>query len=269
MSFRITSYNIFKGGKYGLEQLSSAISELGSDCIGLLEANGWGEDEEKILKKITESTEYQFGYFAKANTKYDIACLNKNKPQISKSFKNGFWHTALINIFKTNEIGEVAIVFIHLNPKTEADRIIEIKNLLNILKPHPQAIVMGDFNSLSPHDPYDRNELIANLKNKNITKFGSEQLSFDTIQTIESAGFIDCAANKNYFAHTVPTPANDDPAHAIPLRIDYAFITPNLLPFVKNISIKNGGVFDRASDHFPLVLDMDFTVSPLKKYQNK
>lgn len=260
MSFRIASYNIFKGGKNGLAQLTKAVSEIKADCVGLLEANGWGENNEKILKNFVQSTHYPFSYFAKANTNYDIVCLNKIKPKNSTDFKNNFWHTALVNIFQTNEIGEIAVVFIHFNPKTETERVAEIKTLINILKPYPQAIILGDFNSLSPHDPYDQNELLATLKNKNIAKFGSDRLLFEAITTIESAGFVDCAASQNYFTNTVPTPANEDLFHAVPLRIDYAFATPNIIPLIKNITVKKGGVFDKASDHFPLVLDMDFTI---------
>jgi endonuclease/exonuclease/phosphatase family metal-dependent hydrolase len=260
MSFRIASYNIFKGGKNVFDQLAQAVSEIKADCIGLLEANGWGENNEKILKNFAKLTHYPFSYFAKANTNYDIICLNNLKPKNSTYFKNNFWHTALINIFQTNEIGEIAIVFIHFNPKTETERVAEIKALINILKPYPNAIILGDFNSLSPHDQYNQNELLTALKNKNITKFGSDRILFETITTIESAGFVDCAAHKNYFTNTVPTPANDDPFHAIPLRIDYAFATPKIIPFIKNITVKKGGVFDKASDHFPLILDMDLTV---------
>ncbi len=260
MSFRIISYNIFKGGKNGFEQLVQSVSELQADCIGLLEANTWADDEEKLLKKFSQITKYPFSYLAKANTNYDIACLNKIKPKKSISFKNGFWHTILINIFTTVEVGEIAVVFIHLNPKAESDRVEEIKTLLAILKQYPHSIILGDFNSLSPHDPYNRAELLATLQTHHISKFGFDYLFFDTIETVESAGFIDCTFNQNYFVHTVPTPANNDPAHAIPLRIDYAFIAQNLIPFVKNVSVKNGGVFDKASDHFPLVLDMNITV---------
>lgn len=260
MSFKITSYNIYKGGKNGFEQLAQSVCDIQADCIGLLEANSWGEDNEKLLNKFSQLTRYPFFNFAKANTKYDIACLSKIPPINFVAIKNDFWHVVLINIFKTIEVGEVAVVFVHLNPNAESDRILEIENLLTILKQYPHAIILGDFNSLSPHDLYNQNELLQTLKTKHITKFGSEHLLFDTLTTLESAGYIDCGANQNNFEYTVPTPANVDPAHAIPLRIDYAFVSSNLSSFVKNISIKKGDIFNNASDHFPLVLEMDLTI---------
>ncbi len=260
MSFKITSYNILKGGKNGLEQLAQAVINTEADCIGLLEANNWGKEDEALLKKFSKLTQLPFNYFAKANTDYDIVCLSKIKPQIFTSFKNGFWHTALLTIFQTKEIGEVAIFFVHLNPKSEKERILEIKNLLNILKQYPHAIIMGDLNSLSPHDPYNHVALLQDFQNKQITKFGSDTILFDVVQTLEEAGFVDCMSYKNNFSFTVPTPANIDLAHSIPLRIDYAFITGNLVPFLKNISVKTGGLFDKASDHFSVVLEMNFSL---------
>ncbi len=260
MSFKIVSYNILKGGKNGLEQLAQAVIGLEADCVGLLEANTWGEESEKLLNNFSESTQLPFSFFAKANTNYDIVCLGKTKPQTSVSFQNGFWHTALLNVFQTKEVGEVAIIFVHLNPKSETERVMEVQNLLNILKSYPHAIIMGDLNSLSPRDSYDQATLLKDFQNQHITKFGSDNILFDTIKTIEAAGLVDCAAYKNNFSFTVPTPANIDMAHSIPLRIDYAFVTANLLPFVENISIKTGGLFDKASDHFPLVLEMNLSV---------
>jgi len=260
MSFRIVSYNIFKGGKNGFEQLAQSVCDLEADCIGLLEANGWGEENEKLLKSFSEITKYPFYYHAKANTNYDIVCLNKIKPKISTHITNGFWHAVLINVVETVEIGKVAIIFLHLNPKTEVERIKEIAELLVILKQYPSAIILGDFNSLSVHDPYNKTELLMALQTSHITKFGSDYLCFDTIKAIESAGYIDCAVEQKYFITTVPTTSNDDPMHAIPLRIDYAFVSPNLISYVKNISIKKGEMFNKASDHYPLVLDMSLTI---------
>lgn len=254
-------YNIYRGGEGRLDALVAAVREARPDILGVLEVIGWGINKERILKQFSKSVALTFSQFIKSNTRYDLAMLSSVQPLRQQELREGFWHSALLSVYQCNPIGQIAILLMHLNPRSEHDRLAELTRVVNLLASYPNAIIMGDLNSLSPYDPYNREELLARFREVGLTKFGDTALQFDCISFLEQYGYCDVMRLLGKpFVATVPTPANTDPAHAAPLRLDYMFVSKSITPFLTDAQVIRSAKTNRASDHYPLVVDFSFNI---------
>ncbi len=249
---RIASYNILNGGEERLDKISTVIKKINPDICGILEAVG-SQDK---LKGVANDLGYKFFDIAIANSKYNIAVLSKI-PFTIKAIKTGIRHVILEATIENGLFKNFGIFFVHLSPISEDDRLLETRELLQNVAKFSEAIIMGDFNSLSPNDPYDQKELLQIFKKNNIIKYGTEKLRFDVIKKIESEGLVDTMNYlKHPFASTTPTPSNKDPNHSANIRIDYAFLTKNIIKYFKKAEVFKNEVADMASDHYPLFIEL-------------
>jgi len=249
-------YNICKGGGERVPLIAKIVRDAKPDILGLLETVGWQNNN---LTGFSKTVGLPHAFFSKANTKYDMALLGMHAPREVINIQEGFWHTVVRVVYSIAPIGDLAIFLAHLNPKDVDARFQEVQRIIALARPYRHVILMGDFNSLSPHDPYDHIALLRLLRERGIEKFGRDRLQFDCINFVESLGFIDVMrALKKQFISTVPTPSNQDPMHAVPLRLDYMFISQGLTPFLKDAVVLRTPLTDSASDHYPLVVDFEF-----------
>jgi len=252
---RIASYNILNGGEKRLKYLSRAIKKMNPDICGILEAVGW-EKERIDLQKIARDLEFSFFKVVKANSKYNIAIFSKI-PLDVKNIKKEIKHVTLEAKIKTGSFKNLGIFFVHLSPVSEDERLKELKELTRHIKKYSKVIVMGDFNSLSSHDPYNHKKLLEAFKKNKVTKYGIERLDFDVIKKIQHLGFIDAVDYlKLPFIATTPTASNEDLNHATKIRIDYAFLSKNILTNLKKVKIIKNKLTDKASDHYPIYIDL-------------
>lgn len=252
---RIGSYNILKGGQGRLDKISKVIKEINPDICGILEAVEW-QNNLKFFEKMANDLEYKFFDFALANTKYNIAIFSKIPLKIKKITK-GIHHVVLEATITGGVFKGLNIFFIHLSPVSEDARLLEIEKLLKPLKKSSETIIIGDFNSLSARDPYNKRKILNIFQTNNITKYGTDKLRFEVIDTVESAGLVDVAKYLKYpFTSTTPTPSNKDKNHAAHIRIDYAFLTKNIIKYIKKIEVFKNDPTDKASDHYPLFIEL-------------
>ena len=256
---RFMAYNIYQGGTGRLPLVAQAIRDAAPDVVGISEANGWGERQGARLNEVARATGLSPAGFARANTPFDLALLSRPAPRSIRSWSEGLWHAALEAVFEFPQIGEMEAIVVHLDPRAETNRLAELREIVQRLKRCPNALLMGDLNSLSPDDPYDRDRLLTDLRSRGITKFGTEALRFDCIAFLQDAGFVDVrTALGKPFIPTVPTPMNEDRHHeGDGLRLDYGFITPSLIPRLLDASVFRTPATEQASDHYPLVIDFD------------
>lgn len=126
---------------------------------------------------------------------------------------------------------------------------------MNFLAHHDKVIMMGDFNSLSKEDAY----FVQNFNVTQIKKFTKGgKLRTDVIEKISAAGFYDSAVvlDKNH-QYTVPTPISKDPAHA-QMRLDYIFLSQSLLPHLAEYHVVKNEISEKASDHYPVVVTLNY-----------
>jgi endonuclease/exonuclease/phosphatase family metal-dependent hydrolase len=254
-TLRIASYNILKGGDKRLGYTSKVINGMNPDICGVLEAVGW-QDKKTYYKKFAKNLGYDFFDVAIANSKYNIAIFSKIPVKII-TIKKGIRHVVLEAVIKNGPFKGLGIFFVHLSPVSEDARLLELKELLKYVSKLPSAIIMGDFNSLSVNDPYDKKNILKIFKKNNITKFGINKLRFDVIKKIESSEFLDVMKYlKNPLIATTGTPSNEDINHIAGLRIDYAFLAKNTLKYLRKAKVFKNSIAGKASDHYPLYIEL-------------
>lgn len=167
---RFMLYNVYRGGEGRLDKIASVVNDIRPDFLGVLEAVGWGDGHQQTLRQFADKSEFAFSHFTKSNTKYDLALLARQEPQSVQEFREGFWHV-LLRVDTPLLLGEqLIIILLHLNPHKEEDRMCELEQLYHLINTSPHTILMGDFNSLSPHDPCDRAKLLKTLQESGMTK---------------------------------------------------------------------------------------------------
>lgn len=258
MNTRILLYNIYQGGETRLPVIAKIVASHSPTIVGVLEANGW-ERQETRTQTFAADTGLPFVFVAPANTAYTLALLSTVAPQQQYRRNDAFWHTAIVSLFSLPIVGTVAVVLVHLNPKTEDERLREIAAVISLIQGFEHVIVFGDFNSLSPADPYDRAKLLIHLQERGIKKFGTGPLRFDVVQSLLDAGLVDVMQILNKpFMPTVPTRFNTDKNHAIPLRLDYFFVSPSLQPYLTDAMVVQNDFTEQGSDHYPVFVDFSF-----------
>jgi endonuclease/exonuclease/phosphatase family metal-dependent hydrolase len=251
---RIAHYNILQGGQKRIKNISKVIKQIDPDICGILEAVGWQKNIH-TYRKLGEKMGYQFFNIAVANYKHNIALFSKIPLDI-KIITSNVKYSILQATIKKGQLKNTKIFFVHLSPVSEDARLLEIDELLK----HTQTkniIVMGDFNSLSEADSYDKEKLLKTFQKTNISKYGTTALHFEVIKKVEHSKLVDAAKYLKYpFTASAPTKSNVDVAHATNLRIDYAFVSTNILKYLKKIEIFKSDEAEIASDHYPLVIEL-------------
>lgn len=251
---KIFCLNMLKGGVGRMSHIQRLIKDLRPDICGLLEAVG---DKKRIIffEKFAKKNGYKF-YFAKANSKYNICVFSKLELSV-KLIKKNIRHVAVQGKILEKNFKETKVIFVHLSPKTEDDRLKEIQEILSTKEIKNKTIIMGDLNSLSIQDGYNENILIKNLIKHSIHKFGDINIRFDVINKVIKNGFVDAVFyKKKKPVYTVPTSSNKDYTHAVKIRIDYAFVTKDLVKKIITAYVVKNRHSEKASDHYPLFLEL-------------
>ena len=251
---RIASYNILNGGEDRINLLSEVIRDINPDICGILEAVGWDETYKEIFAEKIGFKKFHIG---KANSKYNIAIISKVDFEVI-DMREHVRHVIVKVLITEGAYNNSVIYFVHLSPINEDDRIKEVQYLLESIDKGSNILIMGDLNSLSPHDSYNKEKLYGMLKKENMVKYGVDQLRFDVVNFLEENNFIDSRIYlKKKFEASVPTPSVKDPHHLYPIRIDYAFAHKDWIKNIKTSDFLKNIKTDKASDHYPIFIDLD------------
>lgn len=269
MRLRVMTYNILMGGQgpHGAdrtEALCDVIAEASPDVVAIQEANGFFPEERGVLARY-EARLGMTGVLGRCGSKLHLAILAKPEFQLrlvghtGAPLRHGGLHVAL-------QVGGAPfeLVTVHLNPFVEDARVDELAHLTPRL-PRGRALLLGDFNGLSPQDIYSAEAIAAFLPQYRVTP-PSKSLGNpvpDHPQTralagVLAQGWIDLghAVPGAECLCTYPTPGAPDP-EGPPIRIDYVLARPELAPHARAYrTIKNART-DAASDHYPVVVDFD------------
>jgi exodeoxyribonuclease-3 len=256
---KLLTYNILSGGKQRLISILRLINLEKPDFLAIQEASEFDKNNSKLLKRFAK--DLGFPYFnLSPSAKYDYHTASFSKYPFIKATKLPLiQNSALITLSET-PIGNLTVCNAHLCPGKESERLQEIKKILPYLQLNSNVILVGDMNSLSPHDKYPKN-IINKFNQINLEKFTrNNKLITDAISTIESSGLIDVAVHlKKNQIHTVPTRVNLPELFSIPLdqpqlRLDYIFVSKPLIGRISNYKVIRGKPAQYASDHYPIAV---------------
>lgn len=239
--------------KSRLTHLIKFILKESPDILILLELNGWDRQNFMKLNNFKNETNFPFHSFLNIKTGFNIAILSKKSIDYEEKVLKLFHH-GLLKV----RISGLTILATHLTPYQQSFRLKEVQEIIGHINSLEKTIIVGDLNSLSPHDNYNEVKLWSFLQKTKSTKFGSKKVSYGPINLLENHNLYDAYLLKNkMFNHSVPTKCNHDKMHFTPLRLDYFFVNSTLKPFIKDVKIIQNSQTDNISDHYPVILCLE------------
>ncbi len=156
---------------------------------------------------------------------------------------------------------------IHFHPSNFVRRIEEAAilqaDIAGLPDTDPQIVLAGDFNGFSPADRgrYDADDKLVKFfqmldLRDTARNLNAGRIDYGGIEAIERLGFVDLIARQRTaatpFVGTFPTRLVSDENHGTERRLDYIFVSPNLLPRVATAAILNDAETQTLSDHIPV-----------------
>ncbi|MEO6761725.1 MAG: endonuclease/exonuclease/phosphatase family protein [Candidatus Saccharimonadales bacterium] len=249
------TYNILDGGGNRLDLIAKVINNAHPDIITINEANGFNEDNGQKLKRLSQKTGLPYYHLALSGEyDYHVAVISKI-PFKARQEVHPLMRAGIIVVVET-EFGDVSICGTHLTPYSEAQRIPEIRLIIDSQKKYKNRVLMGDMNSLSSNDGYP-SSMPEDFNESQLKKFTKDKiLQFQVTNTINTAKYIDVAIKLRKQADkTAPTSSNQDVTHAS-TRLDYIFVSTNLESHIASYQVIKDELTERASDHYPVLVEL-------------
>lgn len=240
-----------------LELIKQVLAEQQADFVSLIDTFRW--DEIYTPQQLCEL----FGYKQALSVNLNDARLKKlghnNGITVLSNIENTVFET--INLGTRNGIlssvqtptGLLNVFSLYLDDLAEDSRLKQLEELKRYLTNTP-TLVSGDLNTLSPKDLLENKTRIDSFLKQNPKYFSLTSLLEDMARTevisgLTNLGFSD--TDSNYYP-TFPTKLTS--LSEVPLiRIDF-FLSKDIE--VKRCETLYGDLYDKASDHYPLLLEI-------------
>jgi len=268
---KIASYNVMSGGfdDYGsksnkperLENIKKAVKKINADFIALVDTYKW----EKIYtkKELQKMFDYKKGYSINLNDSRLKKLGHNNGITVLTNFENVKFEIA--RLFDRNSIkscisikGKRLVIYsVYLDDVSERTRMKQIEALMKNSGKEKDVVVMGDFNAI---DQRDLSVVSLSLKkfiegNKNLSKkFISvldEMKKTEVMNYLKKNNFSNASSK---FMPTVMTKLFPAKVNKPFMQLDYVFYNSGIK--VKRTKVLYDKVFDEASDHYPIVVEI-------------
>lgn len=211
------------------------------------DAKAWGHDYSVLLKED--------GFATGITSKHPIADVAR--------IREGMHHGLL-----RCRIEDLWFYVIHFHPSDYARRMEEAsllaKDIEQLGEDNPRIVLAGDFNGFSPvdRDHYESDPKLVpffqmlDKRSPTARNLNNGQLDYGGIEAILSQRFVDTVARfrkpDEAFIGTFPTPLVSDEDHGTDRRLDYIFVSPNLVNQVTSAQILRNEQTELLSDHIPV-----------------
>jgi exodeoxyribonuclease-3 len=244
---RVLSYNICRGGSGKEEQLAAVIAAVSPDVVVFQEATA-----PAVVEKLAARTGMPQWASARGES---LAFMSRRK------VRHFEWHRPRMSRHAFLEIdpgpGELRIFGVHLSALysawTERHRVIELRALLATIKRHQRGfhLLVGDFNTLAPGDLLDFRKLPNRLRA--LVWLSGGKIQWRTIQLVLDAGYVDA-----YRVRHGGATGYTFPSWAPHVRLDYVFTPAGFSSRLHSCEIVTHPAAPAASDHLPLLAEVDF-----------
>ncbi len=268
MKLTILTYNTLFGGRDGPDDRRAAlqidvINSVEPDVFLMQEAKGFDANGSALLHDL-ETKIGMRGFLAIAPRTGQNTAVFIRAPLTPLAFEqdgSNFHHvTAALTASLPGSNRPIRFISAHLCPNGPEIRRREATHLAVQAAPTALALLAGDFNSASPHDPEPDGlwELPAYHR---VRYIGSDPSKADrsVLAQLESGGWIDVGHRLGHAEPTVPTASFDNTEFAV-MRCDYVMATSSLAAYANGYEVIRTTETGRASDHYPLVATFDLPV---------
>lgn len=244
-----------------LPLLQEAIKNLDADIIGLIDTFRW--DEIYTEAQLKELFGYKYAY-----------CINLNDERLKQlGHNNGL--TILSNLemrpytvrLDTRDAIVARIqgvsttfnlVIAYLDDISENARLKQVQTLHSLVDFAEPLVLMGDLNSIRDTERTQVEAAFGEFMKQNpeigkkFQPIVNDMLRAETIKQLEVWGLRDAGQQRHL--PTMPTTLFPVKVDAPFLRIDFCFYSPSLS--VSEFNVPYDEIFQKASDHFPIVFDV-------------
>jgi endonuclease/exonuclease/phosphatase family metal-dependent hydrolase len=244
VTFRLLTYNIWKGGAGRVDQLATVIERCRPDVALLQEAT-----RPDVVGALAERTGMPVW---RSFARQSLAYLSRRPIAHDQWHRPRFSRHAFIEVVPADV--PVRLFGLHLSAVhaawTERRRVLELGSLLRAIAAHQRGfhLLAGDFNTLAPGAVLEMNRLPPRYRP--FVWLSGGRIKWRTIQTVIDAGY--CDAFRILHA--------EDPGMTMPswdphVRLDYVFVPQAFRERLVSCEVVTGGEVMRASDHLPVVAD--------------
>ncbi len=248
MIVKLLSYNIRFGGRGRERELAEVIRSVSPDLVVFQEAT-----HPDVIGRLAAATalpfwaarrEHSIGYISRLE-------ISHHEWHYPAGAKHSFLEIVL-------EGSEERIFGLHLSSMfskwSERRRVREIRALLKSIERHQQGfhVLVGDFNTLAPGEILDVRRMPAWIRG--LVWLSGRDIQRETIQHMKDADYVDGFRRLHPDTRGYTFPVWDP--H---LRLDYVFVPSGFAERLLHVAvIDEPAVVRKASDHFPLLAQLDF-----------
>lgn len=245
MTFRLLTYNIRHGGVGRTAPIASVINSCAPDLVLLQEAT--------VPRTIDTLAELTGMADWRTFQRQSLAYLSRRKVAFSQWIRPRISRHAFLEVVPEGD--RVRVFGVHLSAVlaawTERRRDLELRALLESIDRHRSRfhVLTGDFNTVAPGENFKVGHLPIRLRPLMWISGGT--VRWRTIQAVADAGYVDA------FRALHPTePGMTLPTTAPLLRLDYVFVPQSQASRVLACDVVKTPEAVMASDHFPVVADL-------------
>jgi len=246
VTLRLLSYNIQFGGQDRMPMIASTINAVCPDVVLLQEATV-PHNVERLARETGmpswgSTRFYSLGYLSRRK----VAHHEWHRPPGSRRP-----YLELVLADPVLRVFGIHLSAIHTNWMEER-RSRELRATLDSIKHHQNGLHMlaGDFNTLAPGERLDLHRLPRRLRL--LAWMGGRTIRWQTIQMMLDAGYADGfrALHPKDDGATFPTWSPH-------IRLDFVFMPQQSIERLKRCDVIQGGPANAASDHFPVVAEIE------------
>jgi exodeoxyribonuclease-3 len=261
---KVMTYNILTGGQDQLDDtrldlVIDVITAQAPDVLVLQELNHAEQFGHRVLHRLENATGLR-GFLATATTGFHVGVFVPKRATVMQTRASDVeFHHAKLEVSIATTGGPLRIVGTHLCPFGGDIRLAEAQRLGPYADARRMTLLMGDLNSLDPGSEHSESlsRLPAHIRVRHQLADG-ETTDTRAVATLLNAGFVDLfrrfSAKEN--AYSVPT-VGFGGGEFSGARIDYILASEPVAERASGCSIVSGGNADVASDHYPVVADLD------------
>lgn len=241
---RIMSYNILKSGHGREHLLAEVIRHYAPDLVMLEES-----PTRETLERIALAAEMPYfdcrrgcstAFMSRLPVTYRWQhVLFARSPFLAVQPDNSAWTIWGVHLLAL------------LSNITELVRYYEIQALLRFVTPTEPHLLIGDFNTLAPGEPFDMTTFPPRLKT--IVRLHGNDIRRLALKRLQDAGYVD-----TFRQHHTGENGWTMPSHQPNTRLDYAFVPKAFLPHIRDCrTLTEPDTVRRASDHLPILVDIE------------
>ena len=243
--FRLLTYNIKRGGRGRADAIAAVIDACTPDLVLLQEAT-----DPAAVERIAAATGMRHW---RAVARQSLGFISRRPIAFSEWIKPRISRHAFIEVVPAGE--RLRFFGVHLSAVhaawTERRRVVELRALLESVGRHQDGfhVLGGDFNTVAPGELLDVNRLPLRLRP--LVWASGGRIRWRTIQTVLDAGYVD-AFRLKHPTDGGPTLPTSNPH----LRLDYVFVPERFADRILRCEVVQNPEAVKASDHFPVVADL-------------